>query len=154
MLILLFCFIAGLSCYFPIISGLPWTACYFCYFAIFHHFWFTMDRMLFLLLCYFAIFHHYWFTHGQHAIFAILLFSIITGLLMDSMLFLLFCYFAIFHHYWFTHGQHAIFAILLFSTIIPIVKINFAINQEVRSELELGKVVSVCLCHGLKKRYM
>ena len=151
MLILLFCFIAGLSCYFPIISGLPWTACYFCYFAIFHHFWFTMDRMLFLLLCYFAIFHHYWFTHGQHAI---LLFSIITGLLMDSMLFLLFCYFAIFHHYWFTHGQHAIFAILLFSTIIPIVKINFAINQEVRSELELGKVVSVCLCHGLKKRYM
>ena len=127
MLILLFCFIAGLSCcfaiianfpliacYFSIISGLPWTACYFCYFAIFHHFWFTMDSMLFLLFCYF---HHYWFTHGQHAIFAILLFSIITGLLMDSMLFLLFCYFPSLA----TGLLMDSMLFLLFSTIIPIV---------------------------------
>ena len=136
MLILLFCFIAGLSCYFAIItnnyfpliacyfsiiSGLPRTACYFCYFAILL---FSIISGLPWTACYFCYF-------------AILLFSIISGLpwtacyfcyfpslLVYSWTACYFCYFTILlfsHHYWFTPGQHAIFAILLFFTIIPIV---------------------------------
>ena len=96
MLILLFCFIAGLSCYFAIITNFPLIACYFSIILVYHgqHAIFAI-----LLFCYFPSFLVY---HGQHAIFAILLF----------------CYFAIFHHYWFTHGQHAILLFCYFAISI------------------------------------